>query len=246
MSKNSLRKNLSFDDFMTLANRQPDTNPYRERYYYRLEMTELGEGPYSYPIYYVGPTHIIDFPTYTSVVNHLKKHSATTSLYRSRVTQLPLDIDEIGRGAQWIYDGDGNLIDCSVVHKVGSPEETQFFGRESTKQRFQPWDIAELLQGEEVRLVQIVSVIRTPYECWNIYQKSLNEYNLDYKADSYGILVDDAGSLEFALATALMKPRFSIPPNIYDKINSRFDIMMMSALRGENQTVSAYRITNRM
>ena len=105
-------------------------------------------------------------------------------------------------------------------------------------------DIAELLQGEEVKLVQIASVMPTPYECWNIYRDSRNEYNLDYKADSYGILVDDAGSLEYALATALMKPKFDIYPDIYDSLNSRLDAMIMSAIRGENPTVNPYRINN--
>ena len=245
MGKNSLRKNLSFDNFLTLANRQPDTNPFRERYYYRLEMTELGKGPHSYPIFHVGSTHIVDFPTYESAEYYMKTHYLPSmSIYRCRITQLPLDIEETGRGAQWLYDGEGNLIDCTIVHKGGSPEETLYFGRELAKQRFIPMDIAELLQGEEVKLVQIASVMRTPYECWNIYRDSRNEYNLDYKADSYGILVDDAGSLEYALATALMKPRFDISTDIYDKLNSRFDAMIMNALKGENPTVSAYSVNN--
>ena len=240
MSKNSLRKDLSFDDFLTLANRQPNTNPYRERYYYRLEMTQLGEGPHSYPIFHVGPNHIVDFPTYESAEYYMKTHYLPTmSIYRCRITQIPLDIDETGRGAQWLYDGEGNLIDRTIVHKSGTPEETHYFGRQLEEQRFLHLDIAELMRGEEVKLVQIASVMRTPYECWHIYQNSRNEYNLDYKADSYGILVDDAGTLEFALATTLMKPRFNIPPDIYDTINSRFDAMIMSAFRGENPTVSA-------
>lgn len=244
MSNAKLRKNLTLDDFLALANRQPDTNHFAERYYYLLEMTEMGKGSHFYPIYHVGATHIVCFPTFSSAEHHLKKQSATSTLYRSRITQLPLDIDEAGRGAQWLYDGKGNLIDCTIVHKEGTPEETHFFGRELAKQRFQIWDFAELLQDEEVKLVQIVSVMQTPYECWNIYQNDRNEYNMDYKADSYGILIDDTGSLEFGLSTALMKPRFCISPDICDTINARFDIMMMSALRGKNPTVSAYSISN--
>lgn len=241
MRNNILKRNLSFEEFIALAKREPDTNPFRERHYYRLEMTDLGEGPHNYPNFHVGRTHVVDFPTFTSAVNHLKKHSATSTLYRSRVTQLPLDVDESGRGAQWLYDGKGNLLDFTIVHKEGSPEETHFFGRELGKLRFLPWDIAELLQEEEVRLVQVATLMRTPNECWNIYRNSKDGYSLDYRADSYGILIDDAGTLEFALATTLMKPRFHIPPDIYDTIDSRFDNMMMSAIRGENPTVRAYR-----
>lgn len=242
MRNKKLRDNISFNEFLALANREPDINPVVERYYYRLEVTEIGEGSHIYPIFHVGQTHIVDFPTYSSAVYYMKKYVAAIRIYRMRITQIPLDIEETGRGAQWLYDGDGNLIDCTIVHKAGKPEETHFFGRELAKQRFAPWEIVELLQGNDVKLVQVAAPVRTPGECWRIYQEVKSEYGLNYQSDSYGILTDDAGTLEFALATTLMKPRFAIPQDIYTKINSRYDTMIMSALRGKNPTLRVYQV----
>lgn len=232
-----LRTDYSFDQFIALSQRQPYLNPYDSEFYYRLEMIELGDGPYSYPVFKVGQTHIIDFPTFDSAIYYMEKQSKEMILYRSRITQCPLFKDVEKRGAQWLYDQNGKLLDFTVVQKIGSPEETHFFGRPTEQLRFQPGDIAEILIEDEVHLVLVIAPIHTPEECWKIYDKIRSGYDLDYSSDSYTILKDDEGHISFAIATALMRPRFPITPEVKAKLESRYDAMLESALKGENPTV---------
>lgn len=232
-----LRTDYSFDQFIALSQRQPYLNPYDSEFYYRLEMIELGDGPYSYPAFKVGQTHIIDFPTFDSAVHYMEEHSKQMNLYRSRITQYPLFESMGERGTQWLYNEDGNLLDCTIVQKTGTPEETHFFGRPFEKQRFKSGDFAELLMNDEVRLVYVVARTRTPEECWEIYRQQESEYNLDYSADSYAIINNDEGHISYGISTALMKPRLPITEEMKDKMEKRYIALIESTLDGTNPTM---------
>lgn len=237
-----LRSNYTFDQFIALSQRRPYLDPYDSEFYYRLEMIELGDGPHSYPTFKVGQTHIIDFPTFDSAVHYMEEHSKQMNLYRSRITQYPLFESMGERGTQWLYNEDGNLLDCTIVQKTGTPEETHFFGRPLEKQRFKSGDFAELLMNDEVRLVYVVARTRTPEECWQIYKQQGTEYNLDYSADSYVIINNDEGHISYGIATALMKPRFPITDEMRVKMNRRYIAMIESTLDGTNPTMKMVRI----
>lgn len=232
-----LRNDYSFDQFITLSQRQPDLNPYDSDFYYELEMIELGDGPHYYPAFKVKHAHVIDFPTFDSAVYYMEKYSKQMKLYRSRITQYPLFENMGERGAQWLYDKDGRLVDCTKVQKTGTPVESHFFGRSIDQQRFRPGEIAEMLIDDKVILVLIAAPILTPEECWKIYDKKRAGYDLDYFSDSYTILEDDEGHISFAIATALMRPRFPITPEIKAKLENRYDAMVESAVKGENPIV---------
>lgn len=160
-SNSSLRKDYTYDQFIRLSQLKPDTDTFAEQYY-RLEMTEMADAEPSYPAFKVGPTHIIDFPTFDSAVCYMETHSGEMNLYRSRITQYPLQEDTNERAAQWLYDPNGKLLDCTIVQKVGSPEETGFFGRPLEQQRFKPDDVAyglDLPTGDSVRVIRTTVVM---------------------------------------------------------------------------------------
>lgn len=186
----------------------------------------MGDTTHSYPVFKVGPKSIIDFPTFGSAVDYMEEQSRERNLYRSRIIQCPLFEDVEKRGAQWLYNQNGELIDCTTVQKTGAPEETHFFGRPMDKQRFKPGDIAELLIDDEVTLVLIVSSMQTPEECWQIYNQQGSEYSLNFSADSYAIIKDDEGKISFAIATALMKPRFPITREMKAEVESRYETVI--------------------
>lgn len=238
----SLSKEYTRDQFIGLSQRKPDVNPYGSEFYYRLEMTEMGDGEQFYPTFKVGTTHIVDFPTFDSATDYMEKHSQEMNLYRSRITQCPLFEDVKKRGAQWLYDKDGKLIDCTNVQKIGTPEETHFFGRSLEKQRFKPGDVAELLDNDKVRLAYIVARTRTPEECWEIFKQQGAEYSLDYSADSYAIINNDEDHISYGIATALMKPRFPITDDMKVKMERRYIAMIESALDGTNPTMKMVRV----
>ena len=211
-------------------------------FYYRLEMVEMTDTAPSYPSFKVGPTHIVDFPTFESATTYMEKHSKERKLYRSRITQYPLIENKGKRGAQWLFDENGESVDCITVQKIGTPEETHFFGRPCDKQRFQHGDIAELLDGNEVKLVFVVNGILSPEQCWNIYKAKGSNYDLDYTADTYTILHNDEGRITYATTTALMKPRFAITDEMKIKMERRYIAMIESTLDGTNPTMKMVRI----
>lgn len=238
----SLSKEYTRDQFIGLSQRKSDVNPYDSEFYYRLEMVEMADNAPSYPIFKVGTTHVVDFPSFESAVDHMEMHSKEMNLYRSRITQCPVSEDVKKRGAEWLYDKDGALLDCTIVQKTGTPEEVHFFGRPLEKQRFKPGDVAELLINDEVRLVYVVARTRTPEECWEIYKNQNSEYDLDYSADSYAIINNDEGHTSYCIATALMKPRFPITDEMKVKMERRYIAMIESTLDGTNPTMKMVRI----
>lgn len=238
----TLSKEYTRDQFIGLSQREPDVNPYDSEFHYRLEMVEMADNAPSYPTFKVGTTHILDFPSFESAVDYMEKRSKEMNLYRSRITQCQVPEDVKRRGAQWLYDKDGVLLDCTIVQKTGTPEETHFFGRPKEKQRFKPGDIAELLDNEEVGLAYIVASTRTPEECWEIYKQEGAEYSLDYSADSYAIINNDEGHISYGIATALMKPRFPITEEMKVRMQRRYIAMIESALDGTNPTMKMVRV----
>lgn len=235
----SLRSNYTRKQFIALSQRQSDLDPLDSKYYYRLEMTEMVGDDCSYTCFKLGQTHIEEFPTFESAENYMRKYARQLNLYRSRITQFPLSLEVKieARGTQWLYDREGNLVDCTIVQKYGTPEEIHFFGRPLNKQRFRPGDIAELVIDDEVRLVLILQPILTPEECWEIYREERSGYDLDFSTDCYSILKNDEGYRFFAITTALMAPRYPISPEMKAKLESRYDAMVKSAIKGTNPTV---------
>lgn len=238
----SLKGDYTHDQFIKLSERKPILDSSIAECYYQLEMIEMGEGPHNYPNFKIGPTHIEKFQTFESAVKYMEEHSKRLNLFRSRITQYPLFEESEDRGAQWLYDSEGTLVDCTIVQKIGTSEETHFFGRSLEKQTFKSGDIAELLIDDEVRLVYVVARIRTPEECWEIYKQQGSEYDLDYSADSYAIINNDEGNISFGIATALLKPRFPITDEMRGKMERRYITMIESALDGTNSTMKMVRI----
>lgn len=233
---NKLRDDLTHDEFIALANREPNLDG---NWIYRLEMTALGNGPHNYPCYKVGETTQVDFTSLNQAELYMREQSALTAMYRSRITQIPIGGTADERGAQWLYDGGANPIDCTITHKAGSAEETHFFGRPIEKQRFAPGDVIELLQGDTVSLGIVFFPIRPPEESWNLYYYHAKDYELSYKSDSYAIVIDDSGVGTHALATALMPPRFPVPQELRNEVDRWFDAVFEKALLGESSSIKA-------
>lgn len=201
---------------MALANREPNLVG---DWIYQLEMTELGDWEHEYPCFKVGNTITKDFTTLFQAEKYIREQSLLTPIYRSRITQIPPGGDNSERGAQWLYDGHGTLVDCTTVQKSGNPEETHFFGRPFEKQRFGLGDVVELLQGDTVSLGMVFFPIRPPEESWTLYREERSEYDLDYRCDSHAIVVDESGKIEVALITALMPPRFEITSELANELS---------------------------
>lgn len=231
-----LPDNLTKSQFIALAERKPITDGIGDLYYYRLEITELGEGLREYPVYRVGPTHIIDFPSYDSAIYYMKKYCQEMELYSCRITQYLLE-NPYQRCAQWLFDGQGEFLDCTIVHETGTPEETHFFGRTHVKQRFEPDQIVELLHDDEVMLALIVYPVPTPGACWKVYSASPERYNVNYQNDVYLVLPDETGELSGAIPTTLMNPRFPISKELHSQILARYDIMVKNAMNRNKSSV---------
>lgn len=227
----SLHTGISHDQFIQLAHREPDYCI--ERYNYRLDVTELGDGPHTYPVFKVGPTHTILFQTFSCANNHMKELCKQMKVYRSRITQIPTFDSKEKRGSQWLFDGDGNLADCTIVQKSGIPEETTFFGRPLEKQRFFPGNIAELMLDDKVCLVSVFSPIATPEDCWKVYIEDPNGYDVNFTADSHYVLSADYSEDSLAIITALMKPRYPVPKEIQDKLKARFNDQLEIESKGD-------------
>lgn len=216
---NTLRDNITKEEFFALANREPNLDG---SWIYQLEMTELGDGPHLYPRFKVGPTTTKDFSTIAQTEKYMREQSAQTPMYRSRITQIPEGSDISERGAQWLYDSNGTLIDCTTIQKAGSAEETHFFGRPFENQRLGPGDVVELLDGDTVSLAIVFFPIRPPEDCWAKYKIEGSDYDLGYRSDAHTIVTDHTGKIEHALITALMPPRYEITPKLADKMAKWF------------------------
>lgn len=231
-----LPDNLTKSQFIALAERKPITDDIGDLYYFRLEITELGNRAHNYPLYRVGPTHIIDFPTFDSATYYMKKYCQELELYSCRITQYLLE-NPYQRCAKWLFDGHGELLDCTIVHETGTPEETHFFGRTNDKQRFEHDQIVELLHDDEVMLALIVIPVPTPEICWNVYSASPDSYNVNYHNDTYLILADESGELAGAIPTSLMEPQFPISKELHAQILARYDIMVKNAMNRNKSSV---------
>lgn len=216
---NKLPDNLTYGQFMELASRVPDLSG---NWVYQLEMTELGDGPRQYPVYKVGETKHYDFSTLAEAEEYLKSESARTPMYRSRITQIPVGGTIEERGAQWLYDGEGNRVDCTRVQKSGTPEQTHFFGRPFGEQRFCLGDPAELLQGDTVILGLVCFPQYPPSKCWEWYMAKKSDYPFVYSKDSYPIIIDNEGGVDLALSTALMAPRLEISEDIAKMLDNYY------------------------
>lgn len=225
-----LSKGLSYDEFMKLAERRPNLDG---EWIYRLEQTELGDSPRNYPVFKVGATHLRDFSSLEDAEKYLREQSALIPMYRSRITQIPVGGTDKERGAQWLYDSEGILADITVVAKAGTAEEANFFGRRAIDQRFSPLDFAEILDGDEVKLVVVLGRVAEPSELWQEYQTDDSEYSFGYEYDSYTILADESGELTRGAVTALMEPRLEISPEDYKILNRRMEALFDAASSGD-------------
>lgn len=216
---NNLPDNLTYEQFIELASREPDLSG---NWVYQLEMTELGDAPRHYPVYKVGETKRFDFSSLAEAEKFMESEAKRTPMYRSRITQIPVGGTINERGAQWLYDGEGNLVDCTIVQKSGTPEQTHFFGRSFGDQRFGLGDPAELLQGDTIILGLVCFPQYPPSECWKWYMAKKSDYPFDYRKDSYPIIIDNEGGVDLALSTALMPPQLEITEDIAKMLDTYY------------------------
>lgn len=239
-----IRKDLTFDEFEALANRQPDLEG---EWIYKLEQTELGDVPENpYPKFEVDMTYTFYFRSFEEAERFIRDHQGEVRLYRSVITQIPVGHHHWEMGACWLYDGDGKLIDYSITtDQEDKPYNACFFGRPDSRQRFKKGDIVEIFDGKHVSLALLISNPPDVNWCWQMYQRCLKEvrhgwyYHLDLSDDS-GIVLEgpDYGYHSHLSTLALMHPSMPIPADLEAEIRS-WDQRSKETPEEESEEISA-------
>ena len=220
-----LRKDLTYDEFVQLADRKPDLEG---EWIYRLEQTEAGDMPECpYPKFELGMTHTFLFPTLEMAEGFMRSNLHRIRTYRNVITQIPYGKEQWEVGASWLYDHKFDLVDYTITtQQEDKPYNSHFFGRPDYRQRFNEGEIVEVCNGEYVTLALLLSTPPDIARCWSIYRNCVRdiagwEYHLDYSDDSAIILEGpDYGYHVHLSPLALMRPSLPIPSDIEREIKS--------------------------
>lgn len=221
-----IRKSLTKDEFTALANRKPNLEG---NWLYKYENSQINDDIDTlYPKFQVTPAGTYFFTSFADAEAHMKRlvdenaQSESPDLYyRHVIQQIPIGESEYDYGATWLYDGDGTLVDYSIVANEGDPYDTHYFGRSPERQRFKRGDIVEVMGSDkEVYLSLLISDASDIEWCWRYYQrvtsdKKFNFYALDI-SDETCYLIDGPGEEWHGHVSplAIMKPHFPVPEDI--------------------------------
>lgn len=219
MRRNKLSSNLTFEDFKTLASREPNL---KGRWIYMLTRKILNteDMKHPYPRFELSHEETLYFRSLADAEKHMRSH--TSRVYCNWVDQVPFgDKGTYGysnRGAAWLYDSEGNLLDYTITRGFGTPHDTTFFGRPVHRQRFKVGDIVEVVDAKYVRLAVLKYAVPSIRSCWQNYnrrKKSKFPYYMDFSDDSAVVIDGPTYYLhDHVSSIQLLKPRYPIPDDI--------------------------------
>ena len=216
--KRDLNPNMTFEEFESLANRQPNL---KGSWIYKLAQAMFDNSlKHPYPKFKLDYTREFYFKTFKSAEKFVKRNK--DNVYCSWIIQIACNVssDYGCNGAEWLYDQNGELLDYTITQDIfGKPEDFTFFGRPKSRQRFKVGDIVEVIGNGHVQLVVLNHPIPDVKRCWEIYKRCQKRegmpYFLDCK-DDCAVVIDGPNYFchDHVGALQLMKPRFPIPEDI--------------------------------
>lgn len=222
-----VREDLTKEQFEALANREPNL---AGKWLYKYSNSQITDDvELLYPKFQVMPSADYFFASFADaeafmhkLIEKNKQEEDPDVYYRHVIQQIPIGARVYDYGATWLYDGDGTLVDYSIVANEGDPYDTHYFGRSSQRQRFKRGDIVEVIgRDNEVYLSLLVSDAPDIEWCWGYYQRVLNDtkYRIGYMldiTDETCYLIDGPGEEWHSHVSPLdiMKPHFPVPEDI--------------------------------
>ncbi len=219
-SVDKISDSLTFEQFKTLAERQPEL---AGEWLYRLTHYWMDKEA-TYPAFELS-TDIYYFPTHDRAESFIKDKLAGEELkncmtYCFKIEQIPFGDLQFRTGAAWLYDQAGSLIDYTITTWEEDSSQSRFFGRPANRARFKKGDIVEVFDGESVKLAIVAADGPCVEWFWMLYQRCIAD-GVDYYADASDdcyYLIDGPGYLHHSHVgpLAMMKPRFPLPDDIRD------------------------------
>lgn len=227
MKNTEIRKDLTKQEFEFLANRKPNLDG---NWLYKYENWQYDDEEIEslYPKFRVDSSCAYFFTSLDDAQAHLqklvednKKGEYSVCYYRHVITQIPIGKNAYHSGATWLYDGDGTLVDYSIVTQEGDIYDHHYFGRSNDRLRFKRGDIVEVMgHDNEVYLSLLIGDVPDVEWCWEYYQRLIRKdrwygYALD-TSDETCYLIDGPGEEWHSHVSPLdiMKPHFPIPEEI--------------------------------
>lgn len=220
--KRALNPNLTFEEFYALANGQPNL---KGNWIYKVTQAMYDNDlKYPYPKFDLNYSRECYFKTFRNAEIFVKGHR--TDVYCSWITQLPCGInhEEGVRGAEWLYDQNGEILDYTITNVLfGKAEDFTFFGRPKSRQRFKVGDIVEVVSNKDVRLAVLNHQIPDVKWCWNIYRNCQKKNEIPYfldSSDDSAVVIEGPNYFyhDHVGALQLLKPRFPIPEDILNNM----------------------------
>lgn len=219
MDEDNISRNLTFEEFKAYADRQPSLDG---DWIYRLEHIGMIENTAMYPefetrsneYYFHAFKDAEDF-----IREILSEPDAYADSYAFIITQLAVGEKRWSpRGASWLYDHKGKLIDCCTTTCEEDPYKSAFFGRSAERMRFKKGDIVEVINQNNVNLAVVAADGPSVEWYWGLYNRCKDKrggYFADESDDCYYVLDGPGFAYHSHVPTlALMKPRFEIPEDV--------------------------------
>lgn len=220
MNGEMISPNLTFEEFKEYADRQPSLDG---NWIYRLEHIEMVEDAVMYPEFETCSNEYY-FHTFKDAENFIReiisdKTNAYADTYAFVITQLPAGWTcWCNRGASWLYDHKGKLVDCCITTCEDDPYKSAFFGRSAERMRFKKGDLVEVITRDSVNLAVVADEGPSVEWFWRLYNRTKDDrggYFADESDDCYYI-IDGPGFAYHSHVSpvALMKPRYEIPNDV--------------------------------
>lgn len=222
MINEPLRKDLTYKEFLIIANRQPSLDGnWLYRYIGYMVDPEI---PVPYPAYKIKEYQSILFLSYADAVSYMKEAVKKTMLsedeseyecYCHRIIQIPIGVEECHEGASWLFDSYGEPLDYQLSSRSDVSESFHYFGLPPECQRFKKGDIVEVIHNDVVMLAVVKSPTMSTDECWHRYQDYASDEIPDYspeRSDGSCIVMYSASKddIDYIKTTNIMKPRFFV------------------------------------
>lgn len=220
MNSDTISPNLTFEQFKEYADRQPSL---AGNWIYRLEHIGMVENSVKYPEFETRSNEYY-FHTFGEAENFIREiisdeTDAYADTYAFIITQLAVGEKHWSpRGAMWLYDYKGNLIDYCITTCEEDPYKSAFFGRSAERMRFKKGDIVEVISRDSVNLAVVADEGPSVEWFWRLYNRTKDDrggYFADESDDCYYI-IDGPGFAYHSHVSpvALMKPRYEIPNDV--------------------------------
>lgn len=213
-----MRSDLTYEQFKAFAEREPSLEG---NWIYRLAHVRYGSID-SYPEFEVENEiyWYTSFGDAEKFIHEMVVHKVNNSdTYRFEIVQLPIG-RLYGRGACWIYDRDGKLIDYSATITWDfDTEQSVFYGRPESRMRFKKGDIVEVVGNDRVNLAVVAADGPDIDRFWKMYDSSKNcKYGLHFadESDDCYYVIDGPGYAYHShiRSIAMMKPSRPIPDDV--------------------------------